>query len=112
MSHQKISKKKPSRAAKAKPFFNTKALLHMYCAIFYSHIQDGITSWSSTYKTYLNQLSTLQIKVANIIGGGRYYDRATPIYSKQAFLDWSIFSRLKRHYLFSKIIENLFCAIH
>ena len=91
--HWHINKlvKKLSRAieilAKAKPFLNAKALLHLYYATFYSHMQYSITSWSSTYKTYLNKLSTLQNKAAvKIIGGRRYYDRATPFYSKLGVL--------------------------
>ena len=28
--------------AKIKPFFNTKALLNLYCAIFHSHLQCGL----------------------------------------------------------------------
>ena len=88
-AHQRTSKK-PSRAveilAKSKPFLNIKAFLHLDYAIFHSHIQYGITSWSSTYKTYLNKLSTLQNIVVKIIEGGSCSDRATSFYSKLGIL--------------------------
>ena len=45
--------------AKVKPFLNTKALLNLYYAIFHSHLQYGLITWSSTFKTYLKKFSTL-----------------------------------------------------
>ena len=68
--------------AKVKPFLNTKALLNLYYAIFLSHLQYGLIAWSSTFKSYLKKLSTLQNKAVKIIGGGKYYDRATQFYAK------------------------------
>ena len=68
--------------AKVKPFLNTKALLNLYYAIFHSHLQYGLITWSSTFKTYFEKLSTLQNKAVKIVGGGKYYDQATQFYEK------------------------------
>lgn len=84
-SHINTLEKKLSRAvgilAKVKPFLNKKAMLLLYYAIFHSHLQYGIIAWSSTFKSYLYKLSILQNKAVKIIGGGKYFDRATPFYS-------------------------------
>ena len=58
--------------AKVKPFLNTKALLNLYYAIFHSHLQYGLITWSSTFKTYLKKLSTLQNKAFKIVDGGKF----------------------------------------
>ena len=39
-------------------------------------------STSSTFKSYLKKLSTLQNKAVKIVRGGKYYDRATQFYAK------------------------------
>ena len=67
--------------AKVKPFLNSKALLNLYYAIFHSHLQYGLITWNSTFKSYLKKLSTLQNKAVKIVGGGKYYDRATQFYA-------------------------------
>ena len=41
--------------AKLKPYLNSKALLSLYYAIFHSHLQYGLITWSSTFKTYLKK---------------------------------------------------------
>ena len=41
---------------KVKPFLNTKALLNLYCAIFHSHLQYGLITWSSTFKSYFKKI--------------------------------------------------------
>ena len=46
--------------AKVKSFLNTKALLNLYFAIFHSHLQYDLITRSSTFKSYLKKLSTLQ----------------------------------------------------
>ena len=48
----------------------------------HSHLKYEILAWSSTYRTFLKKLSILQNKSVKIIGGGSYYDRATPFYAK------------------------------
>ena len=45
--------------AKVKPFLNPIALLNLYYAIFHSHLQYGLITWSSTFKSYLKKLSML-----------------------------------------------------
>ena len=84
--HIQNLEKKLSRSvgilAKVKPFLNSKTLLQLYYAIFHSHLKYGILAWSSTYKTFFKKLSILQNKSVKIIGGGSYYDRATPFYAK------------------------------
>ena len=72
--------------AKVKPFLNTKALLNLYYSIFHSHLQYGLITWSSTFKSYLKKFSTLQNKAVKIVGGGKYYDRATQVYAKLRIL--------------------------
>ena len=72
--------------AKLKPYLNSKALLSLYYAIFHSHLQYGLITWSSTFKTFLEKVSILQNKAVKIIGGGNYHDRATPFYSKLRIL--------------------------
>ena len=52
-----------------KPYLNTKALLGLYYIIFHSHLLYGLITWSSTFKTYLKKLSTLQNKAVKIVGG-------------------------------------------
>ena len=71
--------------AKVKPFLNTKALLNLYYAIFHSHLQYVLITRSSTFKSYL-KLSILQNKAVKIVGGGKYYDRATQFYAKLRIL--------------------------
>ena len=58
--------------AKVKSFLNTKALLNLYYAIFHLHLQYGLITWSSTFKSYFKKLSTLQNKAVKIVGGGKY----------------------------------------
>ena len=41
--------------AKVKPFSNTKALFNLYYAIFHSHLQYGLITSSSTFKSYLKK---------------------------------------------------------
>ena len=72
--------------AKIKPFLNTKALLHLYYAIFHCQLQYGLITWSSTFKTYLKKLRTFQNEAVKIVGGGKYYDRATQFYAKLGIL--------------------------
>ena len=69
-----------------KSFLNSKTLLQLYYAIFHSHLKYGILAWSSTYKTFFKKLSILRNKSVKIIGGGSYYDRATPFYAKLGIL--------------------------
>ena len=57
--------------AKIKPFLNTKALLNSYYAVFHSHLQYGLITWSSTFKCNLKKSSTLQNKAVKIVGGGK-----------------------------------------
>ena len=77
--------KKLSRAvgilAKVKPFLNTPALRQLYFALFHSHLQYGLLTWSSTFKSYLKKISVLQNKAVKIVGGGKWMEKATPFYS-------------------------------
>ena len=41
-------------------YLNTSALCSLYYVLFHCHIQYGIITWNSTYKTYLKKLVTLQ----------------------------------------------------
>ena len=68
--------------SKVKVYLNTSALCSLYYALFPCHIQYGIITWGSTYKTYLKKLATLQNKAVKIVGNGAWNDRATPYYAK------------------------------
>ena len=72
--------------AKLKPCLISKALLSLYYAIFHSHLQYGLITWSSTFKTYLKKVSIIQNKAVKIVRGGNYCDRTTPFYSKLRLL--------------------------
>ena len=71
---------------KLKSYLKTKTLLSLYCAIFHSHLQYGLITWSSTFKNYFKKSSTLQNKAVEIVGSGNYCNRATPFYSKLRIL--------------------------
>ena len=92
--------KKSSRSvgilAKVKPFLNSQTLLQLYYAIFHSHLKYGILALSSTYKTFCKKLSILQNKSVKIIGGGSYYDRATPFYTKLGILKLADLVKFKK----------------
>ena len=64
--------------SKVKVYLNTSALCSLYYALFHCHIQYGIITWSSTYKTYFKKLVTLQNKAVKIVGNGTWNDSATP----------------------------------
>ena len=72
--------------SKVKVYLNTSALCTLYYALFQCHIQYGIITWSSTYKTYLKKLATLQNKAVKIVGNGTWNDRANPYYAKLKIL--------------------------
>ena len=56
--------------SKVKVYLNTSALCSLYYALFHCHIQFGIITWSSKYKTYLKKSATLQNKAVKIVGNG------------------------------------------
>ena len=56
--------------SKVKVYLNTSALRTLYYALFHCHIQCGIITWSSTYKTHLEKLVTLQNKAVKSVGNG------------------------------------------
>ena len=72
--------------SKVKVYLNASALCSLYYALFHCHIQYGIITWSSTYKTYLKKLVTLQNKAVKIVGNGTWNDRTTPYYAKLKIL--------------------------
>ena len=53
---------------------------------FHSHLQYCLITWSTTFKTCLKKLGTLQNKAVKIVGGGKYYDPATEFYAKLRIL--------------------------
>ena len=106
-NHIALLGKKLSRAvgilAKVKPFLNRKALLNFSYAIFHSNLRDGLIIWRSTYKSYLKKLSVRQNKAVKIVGGGKYYKRATPFYSQLKILKLEDLIRLETAVLVFKI---------
>ena len=85
-NHVTLLEKKLSRAvgilAEVKPFLNRKALISLFYEIFHSNLLYGLITWGSTCKSYLTKLSVLQNNAVKILGGGKYYERATPYYSQ------------------------------
>ena len=70
-----------------KYFFEFKFELGKMIEFFHiSHLQYGLIIWGSTFKTCLKKLTTLQNKAVKIVGGGKYFDHATPYYSKLRIL--------------------------
>ena len=106
-NHITLLEKKLSRAvgilAKIKPFLNRKTLLSLSYAIFHSNLHYGLITWGSTYKSYLKKLSVLQNKAVKIVGGRKYYERATPFYSQLKFLKLEDLIRLETAVLVFKI---------
>ena len=68
--------------SKSKTFFKNSAILKLYYTLFHTHLTYGLIIWGSTFKSYVNKLSTLQNKAVKIIGGAKSSDRATPYFSK------------------------------
>ena len=68
--------------AKARPFLTNSAILKLHYTLFHTHLTYGLIVWGSTFKSYVNKLSTLQNKAVKIIGGAKSNDRATPYFSK------------------------------
>ena len=89
--------------AKVKSLLNRKALLSLYNAIFHSNLHYGLITWGSTYKSYLKKLSVLQNKAVKIVGGGKYYERATPFSSQFKILKLEDLVRLETAVLVFKI---------
>lgn len=84
--HIKALELKLSRALgilnKLKQVLPQDILLKLYYALIHPNLLYGLIAWGSTYPTYLNKLNTLQNKAVKLVGGGTFYDRATPYYLK------------------------------
>ena len=63
--------------SKTKAYLNISALLNLYYVMFHSNLQYGLLTWTSTYKSYLKKLRTLQNKAVKIVGSGTWRERAT-----------------------------------
>ena len=59
---------------------------YLVYTMLYFTVRYGIITWSSTYKTNLKKLATLQNKAVKIVGNGRWNDRATPYFTKLKIL--------------------------
>ena len=92
---------------KLKPFLTTPALLSLYYAIFHSHIQYAIFIWGSTYKSYSIKITSLQNKAIKIIGGGTWFDNATPFYKKFKILKFKDLFKLETALFIYKFKANL-----
>ena len=55
-----------------------------------------LIKWGSTLKTYLKKLITPQNKAIKIVGGGKYFNHATPYYSKTRILKLVDFLKLEK----------------
>ena len=67
---------------KVKTYLSKSALLSLHCAFFYFQLYYGLLTWSSTFHSHYNKITTLQNKSIKHISGGKWSDRATPYYSK------------------------------
>ena len=74
-THINMLTKKLSRVvgvlSKVKLFLKKSLLLGLYYEIFHSHLQNGILSWSATYKSYYSKIAILQNKAVKITVGGK-----------------------------------------
>ena len=109
--------------AKARPFLTNSAILKLYYILFHTHLTYGLIVWGSTFKSYVNKLSTLQNRAVNIIGGAKSSDRATPYFSNFNILKLSdllmfeiaTFTYHSKNNLLSLPFQNYFsnpCNVH
>ena len=54
---------------KVKNYLPKKSLLHLYFALFHSHLLYCVTIWFSTYQTYTAPISKLQDRTVKLISG-------------------------------------------
>ena len=76
-THIKLLYKKLSRSLgishKVKNYLPRKSLLHLYFALFHSHLLYCVTMWFSTYQTYTVPISKLQDRAIKLIYGKHAY---------------------------------------
>ena len=72
-THIKLLYTKLSRSLgilrKVKNYLPKKSLLHLYFALFHSHLLYCVTIWFSTYQTYAAPISKLQDRAIKLIYG-------------------------------------------
>ena len=64
----------------------TNALQTLCYSFIHPHLLYGLIVSGSTYPTQLNSLSSLQNKAIRTLGGNKYFDTVSPIYSKLKIL--------------------------
>jgi len=83
-----------------------KSLLKIYYSLTYPHLLYDLVAWGSTFSTYLAKLSSLQNKAIKLIGGGTFYDNATPFYSKLNVLKLSDLYKLETGKLIHRFVHK------
>ena len=102
--------------SKLKHFLSSTSLLKLYNAFIHPHLLFGLPIWSSTHKSCLSKLQTLQNRAAKIFGGDKYVDHATLFYSKLKVLKISKLYKLEvaklvfhhHHQRLPPLLSNLF----
>ena len=62
---------------KTKQYLNTSTLIQLYYSTFHAYLSYGLIIWGSTFKSYLNKLSSLQNKAVRIVCNGRWADHVS-----------------------------------
>ena len=72
---------------KAKKYFNSKTLLSLYYSFIYPYIIYCIEVWGSTYKTYLDSISTIQRKIIRVIYSLSYRQNTQEYFTQSKLLN-------------------------
>ena len=72
---------------KAKKYFNSKTLLSLYYSFIYPYIIYCIEVWGSTYKTYLDSISTIQRKIIRVIYSLSYRQNTQEYFTQSKVLN-------------------------
>ena len=80
---------------KTRQYLNTSTLVQLYYSTFHAYLSYGVIIWGSTFKSYLNKLSSLQNKVVRIICNGKWADHVSIFYKNLQILKLTDFFRLE-----------------
>ena len=80
---------------KTRQYFNTATLVQLYYSTFHAYLSYGLIIWGSTFKSYLNKLSSLQNKAVRIIYNGKLADHVSIFYKNLRILKLADFFRLE-----------------
>ena len=80
---------------KTRQYLNTSTLVQLYYSTFLAYLSYGLIIWGSTFKSYLNKLSSLQNKVVRIICNGKWADHVSIFYKNLQILKLTDLFRLE-----------------